>query len=46
MFKQFAKNLKNHNQIFVLMCVEINEHKKKQKMKIMKMSKQIKNLQN
>ena len=45
-FKQFAKNLKNHNQIFVLMCVEINEHAKKQQMKITKMSKQIKNLQN
>ena len=45
-FKQFAKNLKNHNQIYVLMCVDVNEHTKKQKMKIMKMSKQIKNLQN
>ena len=46
MFKQFTKNLKNHNQIYVLMCVEINEYTKKQKKKIKKMSKQIKNLQN
>ena len=44
-FKQFAKNLKNHKQIYVLMCVDVNEHAKKQKMKITKMSKQIKNLQ-
>ena len=27
------------------MCVEVNEHAKKQQMKVMKMSKQIKNLQ-
>ena len=45
-FKQFVKSLKNHNQIFVLMCCEIDVHAKKQKEKIVKMLKQIKNLQN
>ena len=42
--KQFAKNLENHEQIFALMCAEIEKQSKKQKFKITKMSKQLKNL--
>ena len=45
-FKQFIKNLKNHNQIFALMCAKIDKRSKKQKIKITKMSKQLKNLKN
>ena len=39
MFKQFAKVLKNYNFEYVLICVDVNEHTKKQKIKITKMSK-------
>ena len=43
-FQQFIKSLKNHNQIFALMCAKIDERSKKQKIWITKMSKQLKNL--
>ena len=43
-FKQFVKSLKNHNQIFALMCAKVDERSRKQKIKITKMLEQLKNL--